>query len=323
MKDNDACWIVAPSVSLAVEAMSFVSRLRMIPAAANPDVPTTDDDLKNPYLIIRPYEPWRAKSASISDPFGIRPSQIHYGSYVKRYPKLFSLQELTITTEDLEVAVKLTPTLDPVEYAVGKLWPSAWHQLRRTGVVNMLASGLVSDASLQYQLKHVSRIMTRYYGRGYYNIGFALNGEAHSEFIREMYNAVAREFLELQNDRFVSPHGPKRKDQILRLITEKNHSQLVAAAKAGKLAYRPTILGACTSIEPCPFGGIDCVVQCAGGNGKAACKDAIYDRQTIHKIMVLKNDAATRLATAPAGSPLKEALQYQLSALENVINVIS
>lgn len=323
MKDNDACWIVSPSVSLAVEAMTFISKLRMIPAAANPDIQITDDHISNPYLIVRPYEPWRAKSTNITESLEIRPLHAHYGSYVNRYPKLFSAQELIITEEDLEIALRLTPTLDPGEYAVGKRWPLAWHQLRRTGVVNMLASGLVSDASLQYQLKHVSRIMTRYYGRGYHNIGFSINGEAHSEFIREMYNSVARDFLELQNDRFVSPHGLKRKEQILRLISDKDHNHLVTAAKAGKLAYRPTILGGCTSILPCPFGGIECVVQCAGGDDKPACKDALFDRQKMQKILALKDDATSRIATAPPGSPLKKALQYQLAALENVIDVIS
>ncbi|MEX3937270.1 hypothetical protein AB4Y32_37005 [Paraburkholderia phymatum] len=74
---------------------------------------------------------------------------------------------LRITQQDRDLARLVTPTLDSGRFAVGKVWPLAWHQLRRTGTVNMQASGLVSDASLQFQLKHVSRAMSLYYGRGY------------------------------------------------------------------------------------------------------------------------------------------------------------
>ncbi|UOO89776.1 hypothetical protein LVJ82_01955 [Vitreoscilla massiliensis] len=51
------------------------------------------------------------------------------------WPKLFDGKELTITEADLEMANRMTFGLDPEKFAVGKVWPLAWHQLRRTGAV--------------------------------------------------------------------------------------------------------------------------------------------------------------------------------------------
>lgn len=323
MRDDDACWITSPSVAIAISAMSTVANLRIAAAVPNPDVHLSEEDIRSPYLILRPYEPWRAKSRQISQPMHIRPSIQHYSAALTRNPKLLDPAEMTIGPADIEIARNITPGIDTSIFSIGKPWPLAWHQLRRTGAVNMLASGLVTDASLQYQLKHVSRTMTRYYASGYYSAAFKLNGEARTEYIREMYDMVARDLSSLRSERFVSPHGEKRKVQLLNLIALKTHAQLVISAKAGKAPYRATILGGCANPVPCPYGGIDCIVHCAGGHGRPACDHALYDRNSLPKLIRLKDETTRRFEISEPDSPLRSALDYQLTALETVLHAIS
>ncbi|HEY8585434.1 MAG TPA: hypothetical protein VIL60_01755 [Rhodanobacter sp.] len=233
IQDGDARWITSPSAKVAVEAMVTVTNLRMLAADANPDVPTTPEDIRNPHLVERSYEPWAVSVGPVPQPLTVRPLFDHYKRAVSE--RLFDPEELRITASDLEAARLVTPTLDPVRFDVGKVWPLAWHQLRRTGAVNMVASGIVGDASVQHQLKHATRSMSRYYGQGYYHLQLRLNESARNEYVRTMYEVIAREFSQLGFDRFVSPYGEQRKAQILNVVSAKDSKAMVAAAKAGKL----------------------------------------------------------------------------------------
>ena len=239
------------------------------------------------------------------------------------WPKLFDGKELTITEADLEMANRMTFGLDPEKFAVGKVWPLAWHQLRRTGAVNMLASGLVTEASLQYQLKHASRAMSQYYGKNYYRLKEPLNDEARAYYLREMYQSMVREFKALQSDQYVSPHGEKRKQQILSEISEKDHEQLLKAAKAGRISYRQTFLGGCAnSGPPCPLGGISNISSCMGFGGNTPCASALLDKSKLPMIKQLKNVIAIQIFDAAPDSPLYESLQAQLESAERAIHVI-
>lgn len=319
VEDDDARWITAPTSHAAVEAMACVAKLRMLAADANPDVPVTDDDLRAPFLTLRPYEPWGGRAGDMNLPIAIRQTSQSYRNFIERFPQLFDSQIMKITSADLEIARLVTPSLDPELFEVGKVWPIAWHQLRRTGAVNMTASGIVGDSSLQYQLKHASRAMSRYYGQGYYHLNFPLNDSAKAEYIRTMYEMVAIEFSQLSLPRFVSPHGNPRKSQILSLLTESNSKQLSAAAKSGKIAYRETLLGGCTNPNPCAYGGIDNITRCGGGDGSPPCADAIFDKEKIPTIGSLGKVIESRLAAAPENSPLQESLQAQKRAIENAL----
>ena len=61
----------------------------------------------------------------------------------------------------------------------------------------MLNTGLVSEASLQYQLKHATRAMSRYYGQNHYKLNGSLDEEARGVYLREMYQTLAGEFQAL------------------------------------------------------------------------------------------------------------------------------
>lgn len=316
VQDNDARWPTSPLVKVAVDAMICAARLRMICAEANPDVILTAEDIRNPHLIVRAYEPW---SPSNNRNDSVRKAVKSYQSVYKRCRNLFDPQELRITEADLNLARLVNPTLDPEIFAVGNIWPLAWHQLRRTGAVNMQASGLVSDSSLQYLLKHATRTMSLYYGQGYSRV--ALNDEARILYIRTMYEVLGKEVARLFTNRFVSPHGEKRKDEILRLVDPQDSKKLMALAKSGKVSYRETLLGCCTNPVPCTFGGIDNVAAC-GGDKTPPCANILYDREKAPAIRQLGRVIASRLVEAQEGSPYLESLEAQQRTVENVLYVI-
>jgi hypothetical protein len=134
---------------------------------------------------------------------------------------------------------------------------------------------------------------------------------------------LARSFSLLQTDRYLSPHGEKRKKQILKIIEEKDHKGLVKAAQAGQVYYREIFLGGCTNGAACPYGGIDFVASCGGGQGKPACADLIIDKRKAPKIIEYKKIIEARLTLAPQNSPLQMSLIAQITALENALDVIS
>lgn len=205
---------------------------------------------------------------------------------------------------------------------MGAVWPLAWHQLRRTGAVNMQASGLVSDASLQYQLKHVTRAMSLYYGQNHSQL--RLEVRAHTLYVRTMYETLGRELQQLTSERFVSPHGQKRKAEIVRLISPEDAKKMIGLAKKGAVACRPIILGVCSSREPCPYGGIDNIAHCGGGDSADArpCPDVLYDSERLGAVDDLEHVLKERLATAQNGSPLMESLMAQQRSVESFRRVV-
>lgn len=319
--DDEACWITSESSTQALMVMNRISTFRTKCAFHNRHINLAADDINNPYLELRAYEPWRRSSRHDTDP-DLRAADLKFKSFLLRYPKLFSEEGLRITHVDLQAALLITPSLDPKKYAVGKIWPLGWHQLRRTGAVNMSASGIVGESSVQYQLKHLSRYMTRYYGNGYYHLDANLNREAQTEFLKAHYQTIARSFASLFGEGFVSPHGQKRKTQIFETVSVNDHNKLITSAKKGSIAYRPILMGACTNPQPCPFGGIEYVGRCGGGDGKPACSDFLVDKSKRPIIIKVGHMLRKRMEGVSEDSPLAQSLSYQLQAVENTINVI-
>jgi len=292
-------------------------------AKKNPYIQLSKEDIENPILQSLPHEPWSPK-APLSQTTKKFKKTRSYGDIWNIWPKLFDANELTTTESDLEMANRMTFGLDPEKFTVGKLWPLAWHQLRRTGAVNMLASGLVTESAIQYQLKHASRAMSQYYGKNYYRLKEPLNDEARAYYLREMYQSMVREFKALQSDQYVSPHGEKRKQQMLSEISEKDHNQLLKAAKTGRISYRQTFLGGCAnSGPPCPLGGISNISSCMGFGGNSPCPSAFLDKAKLPAIKQIRDVVTIQILDATPDSPLHESLQAQLESAERAINVIT
>lgn len=316
LSDDDALWVTSPSVEVAVDAMRIIAAFRMEVASNHID----EYDPARRFLIGYSLEPWGAKVSKKN--LSLRPAIPSYQNFLQNFSKLFDQEQLLITPQDLELARLATPTL-PNEFAVGATWPLAWHQLRRTGAVNMQASGLVSDASLQYQLKHVTRAMSLYYGQNHSQT--RLEEKAQTLYVRTMYETLGRELQQLTSDRFSSPHGEKRKAEIVRLVSPHEVKKMIGLAKKGAVACRQILLGVCTSREPCPYGGIDNIAHCGGGESKDGgkpCADVLYDPSRLGIVESLEQVLEERLTTAQEGSPLMASLKAQKRSAENYRHVI-
>lgn len=319
--DSDARWPTTPSVEVAVKAMSSIAHLRMRCTAADPYSRPSDADIKNPYLFGKATEPWSTSSSnSKSKPYSVRTHVVSFSALHKRFERLFDENVLRITEADLRIAKTLTPNLSEI-FSVGRVWPLAWHQLRRTGAVNMFASGLLSDSSLQFQMKHASRLMPLYYGRGYTKL--LLNEEVEGMILGAMYEAMANKILVAVGDRFVSPIGNERKQTVLvNLVSDKDASALASAGRRGQIFFREMRVGACTHRGTCPYGGIESISRCTGGDGNAPCADALYDRDKVQNIEAELRLIDQELAIAAVNSPRHRALLAERKGLENYLNVV-
>lgn len=315
--DADARWPTSPNAKVAVNAMASIARMRMRCAAANPNVSPTSYDIANPYLICRSYEPW---AQSFQGAYSTRPVAKSYCIIAAAYPLLLDQEQLRITEQDLQLARLIEPGLDPNVFKVGAIWPLAYHQLRRTGAVNMLSSGLVSESSLQYQLKHLSRVMTLYYGHNYSRL--ALDSESRGFFLRSMYQSIGRELASVLSDRFVSPLGDLRKNQVVQFIKVSDAKKLEAAARKGELSCRQIRLGFCMKRGACQYGGVESIAHCTGGDSGVPCPDLLLDRELEQQARRYDSDLGRRVESAPVGSPRQNALLAEKRGMEKFFEAI-
>jgi hypothetical protein len=287
-------------------------------AAANPLVNCSEYDKINPLIFNTGFEPWNTKLWNKDYSIGI--PVMTYLNSVQRFPCLFDTENLRITEEDIERARMFTPNLDKNgAFKIGNIWPLAFHQLRRTGGVNMFASGVLSDSSIQVIMKHLTLLQTRYYGKNYSRLRF--NEEFEGVSISARYEVLAKQIQTLVDDRYVSPLGEERKnDIIVNLVGAKDFKTLVAAGEKGEISYRETRLGGCTKIGPCDYGGIESVARCTGGDGDKPCRDAIFDKSKRPAAERQLKNVEQKLNSAMDDSPRKRALHAEAQGLRNYLN---
>lgn len=319
--DSDARWVASPSVAVAVEALTAIARLRMLCDAVNPEIQPAVSDTEDPYLFSTGTEPW-GFCLGRARPYDIRIDISALKDVIKRYPLLLGEDQLRITSEDLMIARRLTPNLPEDEFEVGQVWPLAWHQYRRTGAVNMFASGLISDSSMQQQMKHCTRLMPLYYGQGYTRLH--LNEEVEQAVVKAMYEAMAERLRSVVSTRFVSPHSAERKEAIaVNLLSAKDVKTLTTWAKAGKVSFREHRLGGCMKAGPCEYGGVESVARCGGGDGGKPCSDVVYDREREPHVRAQMARVTGEMEQLPEGHPRRAALAAEEKAMENYLNVIA
>lgn len=100
---------------------------------------------------------------------------------------------------------------------------------------------------------------------------------------------------------------------------------MISLAKKGGVAHRPILLGICTSRSPCPYGGIDDIAHCGGGDAPGEpkpCADVLYDPKQLNEVEALEAVLDERLAIADVDSPLRASLDAQKRSVENYRHVI-
>jgi len=317
--DSDARWPTSPSVQVAIDAMTAVSKLRIRCAAEIPEVNCSEADQANPYLLHGASEPW---APSRRYDYSIRPKLMSYQTLTQRYSRLFDPVQLRVTEEDFSTARLFTPDLDKGgKFKAGEVWPLAYHQLRRTGAVNMFASGILSDSSIQLLLKHKTLMQSIYYGRNHSRLRF--NEEVEGMTTEAKYEVMAKQIEALVEDRYVSPTGPQRKQEIVvNLMSTKDFKTLAKAGKIGEVSFRETRLGGCTKRGHCDYGGIESVSRCAGGDGEKPCREAVFDRLKQPSVQRQLGSVELLLQAAQPGSPRERALNADRQSLRNYLDAI-
>ena len=314
--DADARWPVSESVKLAIEVMTHIAGLRMRCAKERDGIGLTPGNEANPYLISYQYEPWSNGKSKV---YRVRPQSWNYAQFLDYFPLLFDAKEFTITEKDLQIARLITPSLNQDEFKVGGQWKFGWHQLRRTGAVNMLSSGMVDEPSLQLLLKHQSRVMTLYYARNHSRLN--LSQETRTLFLKTMYQEYGRDLCSLQSPQFVSPFGTKRKADIVVFIEETKAIALDKAARQGKIGARRIRAGFCVKNSSCPYGGHEAIAHCLGGDKGAGCPDLLVDITKEPEIRAYEAVIDDQLKVVHPDSPRHNRLRAEKQAIRKYYDI--
>lgn len=314
--DDRGLWITSPSVKSAIQVLKSIAKMRLACVGRY-------SEESNPALITAALEPWGSARTSAKKT-GVRPGIASLGAVVSNYPRLFDNAELTITTDDLKIAKAVCPSLNTKWFQVGKPWPLAWHQFRRTGAVNMFASGAISDSSIQLQMKHLTRWQPLYYGRG--NTALHLNDLARVLLVNAQYEAMGRHLAEVHTDRFVSPYGDDHKAKLLapanggepvNLISDGDAQHYEKAARKHQMNFRSTALGGCMKNGQCDGDCVSSVGDCAGGDGKAPCINVLFDRSRADANQKRLLGVVKQLEMTPLDTPRYRFLEQEKRGLEN------
>ncbi|WP_336270108.1 hypothetical protein [Vreelandella arctica] len=304
--DSDARWVVPLQVKRAIDILKTLGRMRL----SNSLEPTVQYGNENPYLMVGTLETWQHLNA-------YRVNHWTLNSFVTSHPLTFDLNELTITEEDYKIAYQLTPRLTEKDwFKVGGVWSFSAHQLRRTLAVNLFVSDV--DASIiQWMMKHRTANQSYYYGRNHTHL--TVNRNATETVLVESYRTTTRILIEAAENSLgdcVHPVGKNLiADDTLKLIKEKEHKKLESLAKKGAIAARPTLLGFCMT-QSCNYGGVESAVHCAGVDGKAPCKDAIFSKRNEERLQTLYNGNAEELKNLLENTPRHSKLKAENEAIE-------
>ena len=274
------------------------------------------------YLMNYGCEPWCSLFGIVDT--SLRQKPVDYSVFISQYSLLFEEKELLITEEDLKIALAITPTLDKGAYQIGKPWPFTWHQLRRTGAVNMLSSDLISDATLQLLLKHMSPIMTLLYAHGHTTLN--LSEEVQGLIVNALYETMGSEIANLHSERFISPHGESQKLAVLSsvaspkpvfLISESDAIHYEKAAREHQINFRVTAVGACMKNGHCDGDGFSSLSDCAGGDGRAPCSNSLFDRNRASANKVRLEMTIKQIESTQVDTPRYRHLEQERRGLEN------
>jgi len=135
---------------------------------------------------------------------------------------------------------------------VGKRWPLAMHQLRRSLAVYAHRSGMVSLPALKAQLQHITQEMSAYYARNFSaatNLVFDAKHIAHEwegAKAESSYFAYALGLL-FADDELLGQGVARMSD----VVDRRTREETLSLFAQGKVAYRETVLGGCISTEAC------------------------------------------------------------------------
>lgn len=210
--------------------------------------------------IARLVEPQHVQSAGMGQQLLLFPSsespyrKLSRGSFNRRLKGHLNFICPVIESADIEELDRLELdrgwARDDIE--VGKRWPLAFHQLRRSLAVYAHCSGMVSLPVLKSQLKHITQEMAFYYSSGFSKAVNLVCDKSH--FLHEWQAAKAESsyfsyvFGVLFSDDAFFGQGAQR---MTRTVEARDRQDTLRLFRQNKLAYQETPLGGCVSTDSC------------------------------------------------------------------------
>lgn len=190
---------------------------------------------------------------AISNPF----KMIENSTFSRGQKQLIDAICPEITSEDVDELnrLELERDWDRNRIEVGKRWPLAMHQLRRSLSVYAHRSGMVTLPALKAQLDHITDEMRSYYADGWSR---AVNLVFDKDHFSHEWNAAKTESTYFgltgalniafdETDELLGL-GAQRMEQI---VAGRSRQETLKLIKSGTIAYRETVLGGCVSTEEC------------------------------------------------------------------------
>lgn len=313
VKDGCAYWTTSEVSVKCVAAAASISRLREQEAGRNPRFRQFTSK-GSALLFPRVTDPWigRIDVLKVLHASGAHATARSTLCVVLRGLKgLFDPAEMCIRQEDLDQALRLNPDLNTEKFAVGRIWPLAWHQFRRTLVCHAAGAG-VSIAATAWQLKHVGPWMAQHYRNNYFNLN--ADPDLADEFARTQVEMLLIRAGELSGRDFV-PLSQEGKCIAIRLISGLEEKALKEAAKEGKVSFRETGPGLCTHPD-CSLGGWEHVAECVGCGFGFAQRSK---RPTALRMLALAQGELAECG--PGDAMVVGSLSAQVKALEEIVRV--
>jgi hypothetical protein len=183
---------------------------------------------------------------------------------------------------------------------VGKRWPLAMHQLRRSLAVYAHRSGMVSLPALKAQLQHITQEMSAYYARGFCaatNIAYDTKHIAHewqAAKAESSYFAYAMGVV-FADDELLGQGVQKMSD----VVERRKREETLALFAKGELAYRETALGGCISTEACKSDPMEPIpYECLESN----CVNLVVLGKRLDKVIQSQQVAVAMLEKTENGS---------------------
>lgn len=238
---------------------------------------------------------------AISNPFKIMPN----ATFDRGQKQLIDAICPAITTEDVDELNRLELERDwnRNRIEVGKPWPLAMHQLRRSLSVYAHRSGMVTLPALKAQLDHITDEMRAYYADGWSR---AVNLVFDKDHFSHEWNAAKTESTYFgltgalriafnEEDELIGL-GAQRMEQI---VSGRSRQQTLDLIKSGTIAYRETVLGGCVSTEECKAMPLEPInFQCVESN----CANLVVRGKRLDLVIRTQESVVAQLDSDAKGS---------------------
>lgn len=186
------------------------------------------------------------------------------------------------------------------DIVVGKHWPLAFHQLRRSLAVYAHRSGMVSLPALKAQLHHITQEMATYYSGGFsraVNLVFDKKHFSHEwQAAKAESSYFAYAFALLFSDEDLLGTGVQR---MANTVESRTRQDTLRLFEENKLAYRETPLGGCVSTDACKTDPLEPIpYECLETN----CVNLVVFSKRLDHVIKFQEVAVTTLESDEAGS---------------------